>query len=72
MTPVSRFCILVILMKDLNDLAEMSLRKLNFDAEALIAVAAKASGASEGNEIAVIAEGIFLFTAVRVSVLNSV
>ncbi|KJA22711.1 hypothetical protein HYPSUDRAFT_77307 [Hypholoma sublateritium FD-334 SS-4] len=37
----------------------MSLRRLNFDADALVAVAVKASGASEGNEIAVIAEGSY-------------
>ena len=42
---------------DTSSLTEMSLRRLKFDVEALVAVAAKASGASEGNEIAVVAEG---------------
>ena len=42
--------------KYVDDGAEMALRHLDFDVEALGEIAAKASGASECNEIEVIAE----------------
>jgi hypothetical protein len=44
-------------LEDVDDPAEMSLRQLNFDVEALGAIAAKACGALECNEIEVIGEG---------------
>jgi hypothetical protein len=46
-----------LIVKGVDDPVEMALRHINFDVEALGAIAAKACGASECNEIEVIGEG---------------
>ena len=48
----------------------MALRQLDFDVEALGAIAAKACGASECNEIEVVGEGLLTFVH-EANVLNS-
>jgi len=46
-----------LIVKGIDDPVEMVLRRINFDVEALGAIAAKPCGASECNEIEVIGEG---------------